>query len=326
LPETCGGGGVSNVCGEPVSQSPCVLPWGGSISHGQSVLAYQLSAVACGGTCTAQTRTCNNGTLSGSYTNSACSVQPCTCTAPWGGVIDNGGSVTAYAASSVACGDSCVAQTRTCNDGVLSGTYVKQACAPSCAACPTQTVVWSRYQVAWRDNPRTAGTYQCQASAAAGVHGTARSLTATGSTRIGTAIATCDDGTWEVSAPSCNGTLVSAPAGLTCSSSDPQLAKWIGWYSADLKRCADTSGLAYWVSEDNDTATVCPAYPVVGSTDRNTCVRAIFRESADNSVPAGEYTYAQTYGHVSVVMEEILCGDTAAYGWVSWDTQCKALP
>lgn len=58
-----------------VSSCPgCALPWGGTIAHGTSVIAYQTNAptgVAC--STIQQTRTCSNGVLSGSYTNSACS-------------------------------------------------------------------------------------------------------------------------------------------------------------------------------------------------------------------------------------------------------------
>src|SRR5205814_2012805 len=57
----------------------CNLPWGGTIPDGGSVTAYQSSSVSCGNTCTAQTRTCTNGTLSGSYTNSSCTA-PTSCT------------------------------------------------------------------------------------------------------------------------------------------------------------------------------------------------------------------------------------------------------
>jgi hypothetical protein len=61
--------------------SPCTLPWGGSISSGASVTAYQTSSVACGSSCVSQTRTCTNGTLSGTYTNASCSVASCNCAA-----------------------------------------------------------------------------------------------------------------------------------------------------------------------------------------------------------------------------------------------------
>lgn len=55
--------------------APCGLPWGGSITHGASVTAYQSASVAYGSSCVSQTRTCSNGSLSGSYVNSACTVE-----------------------------------------------------------------------------------------------------------------------------------------------------------------------------------------------------------------------------------------------------------
>ncbi|MFA7209398.1 MAG: hypothetical protein WC120_03875 [Parcubacteria group bacterium] len=62
------------------------------------------------------------------------------CALPWGGTIASGSSVTAYRLPSVACGSSCstVSQTRTCTNGVLSGTYTNRTCSvQTCAApCP----------------------------------------------------------------------------------------------------------------------------------------------------------------------------------------------
>lgn len=60
-----------------------------------------------------------SATLSGSATG-------WNCTLPWGGTLMNGNSVTAYLASCSLI--SCTAQTRTCTNGVLSGTYTKQTC------------------------------------------------------------------------------------------------------------------------------------------------------------------------------------------------------
>lgn len=65
--------------------SSCALPWGGTIAHGASVTAYQVTTHAnCASV--SQTRTCSNGVLSGSYTNQACSA-PATC----GGYTYGGG-------------------------------------------------------------------------------------------------------------------------------------------------------------------------------------------------------------------------------------------
>lgn len=61
------------------------------------------------------------------------------CDLPWGGSINDGTSVTAYSASSVACGSSCAApQTRTCTSGVLSGSYANASCYSACnTSCKT---------------------------------------------------------------------------------------------------------------------------------------------------------------------------------------------
>lgn len=49
---------------------------GKTIASGSSVTAYQAASVGYGHTCVSQARTCSNGTLSGSYANSACTVNP----------------------------------------------------------------------------------------------------------------------------------------------------------------------------------------------------------------------------------------------------------
>jgi len=108
----------------------CSLPWGGTISNGQSVTAYSAANAPVGQACStiAQTRTCTNGTLTGSYAQQSCAAM---CALPWGGTIAQGQSVTAYSASSVPASQSCssVAQTRTCGvAGQLSGGFSNQSC------------------------------------------------------------------------------------------------------------------------------------------------------------------------------------------------------
>ena len=60
----------------------CSLPWPpyNIILSGESVTAYSTSSVACGSTCTSETRTCSDGKWSGSYAYSSCT--PVTCTLP----------------------------------------------------------------------------------------------------------------------------------------------------------------------------------------------------------------------------------------------------
>ncbi|MDB5237767.1 MAG: hypothetical protein JWM46_37 [Candidatus Kaiserbacteria bacterium] len=99
-----------------------------TVAHGASVAAYQASSVAYGSSCVSQSRTCTNGTLSGSYTNAACTVAAATSCIFNGSAIANGAAVTAYQASSVASGSLCVSQSRTCTNGTLSGTYTNATC------------------------------------------------------------------------------------------------------------------------------------------------------------------------------------------------------
>lgn len=60
----------------------CTAPWGSTVTHGSSVTAYQASTVPYGSTCNSQTRTCTDGTLSGSYAYDSCTVNdpPPVCT------------------------------------------------------------------------------------------------------------------------------------------------------------------------------------------------------------------------------------------------------
>lgn len=105
----------------------CTLPWGGTLAHGGSVTAYSTN-LSTNCAAASQTRTCTNGVLSGSYTYSACTTAA-NCTLPWGGTLAHGGSVTAYAASQVPYGSTCSSQSRSCNNGSLSGSYQFNSCS-----------------------------------------------------------------------------------------------------------------------------------------------------------------------------------------------------
>lgn len=131
---TCNNGSLSGSASHSAcaveAPSNCVAPWGATVAHGSSVTAYPATSVPAGSSCSPQTRTCNNGSLSGSATHASCSVQAASnCTAPWGATVAHGSSVTAYAAGSVPAGSSCSAQTRTCNNGSLSGSGNYASCA-----------------------------------------------------------------------------------------------------------------------------------------------------------------------------------------------------
>lgn len=131
---------VSTPVPTPVPSNSCILPWGGAISHGQSVRAYNASDVGCGSQCQSELRICTNGVLSGSYTKSACKTGSCACDLPWGGTTSEYSSVRAYRNSSVPCGSTCAYETRKCVKKILSGTYTNKTC--SVADCPSCNLPW----------------------------------------------------------------------------------------------------------------------------------------------------------------------------------------
>lgn len=124
-----------------IAPQSCPLPWGGELPHGGEVSAYAVASAPCGATCTAETRRCDDGQLSGSGLWPTCQVAACaSCPLPWGGALPHGQSTLAWTSGSVPCGGTCTSQTRTCEDGELSGT----ATAASCTVAPCQpTIIFS---------------------------------------------------------------------------------------------------------------------------------------------------------------------------------------
>ncbi len=107
---------------------------GRTIAHGQNIEAYLNSSVTYGQSCTKQSRTCNNGVLNGSYNFSSCTVGSAASCLFNGQTVPHGGSVAAFQNSSVAYGQSCTKQSRTCNNGVLNGSYNFSSCTMGSAA------------------------------------------------------------------------------------------------------------------------------------------------------------------------------------------------
>jgi len=101
---------------------------GGTVPDGGNVVAYQSESVEAGGICSSQTRLCNNGKLSGSYTYTNCQVEEATDCQFNGNSIANGVSTTAYPTATVPFGSTCTSQTRTCSNGTLSGSYTFSNC------------------------------------------------------------------------------------------------------------------------------------------------------------------------------------------------------
>jgi len=73
---TCGVSTYFGGCSAPAAAA-CASPWGGAfINSGSGVTAWQSATVPFGSSCQSETRSCSNGTLSGTFTNQTCSVNP----------------------------------------------------------------------------------------------------------------------------------------------------------------------------------------------------------------------------------------------------------
>jgi len=110
----------------------CTVAPFGTVLNGASVRAFQ--AVPNGQSCASEMRVCNNGVLSGSFTQASCTVTAppaASCTLPFGGSLNSGQSIDAYQASSVPNGSTCVSEIRNCSNGNLSGSFVHGSCSVS---------------------------------------------------------------------------------------------------------------------------------------------------------------------------------------------------
>lgn len=122
---------LNRPCTVPFTPSP--FTWGEGCSAGFSPAldgsVQALTSTVADSVGTAEVR-CNNGMLE--IVTSACEVYE-RCPLPWGGSIGHGEHITAYQESVAPCDGTCRSQIRTCNDGVLSGTYSSQGCTmPKC--------------------------------------------------------------------------------------------------------------------------------------------------------------------------------------------------
>jgi hypothetical protein len=196
-------------------------------------------------------------------------------------------------------------------------------------SCPNATLSWFEAQSAWNSNGNTAGTYSCSVNAP-GASDSSNILVQVpaGGERTGSAVFRCSDGTWQFMSGSCNGNVVSTLTAtgnnLVCSHSDPVRSKWIGWYVADLKRCADAGGLDWWVNQYNSNNGCLASTNYDGYGSRDACFRAGFQASAGS-----EYTEAQSTGHIAAQSEYNACGPRAAYPYsnvFSDGAKCKYRP
>jgi hypothetical protein len=107
-----------------------------TIANNASVVAYQQMSVPYGSVCQSESRNCKDGSLTGSFRNSGCTVgaaAPCNFNDQ---VIASGQIVKAFPSSTVPYGQQCVSQDRLCTNGILSGSAINSfpSCNPGAAA------------------------------------------------------------------------------------------------------------------------------------------------------------------------------------------------
>lgn len=120
----CNNGSLGGTYGYPscaVNQPASCQFNGQALSSGQSVTAFLNPSPAYGEACVSQIRLCTDGSLSGMNTAPSCTIGlPKSCSFN-GQTYSHGQQVTAYRTGSVLFGQSCEQETRTCNNGVLTG-------------------------------------------------------------------------------------------------------------------------------------------------------------------------------------------------------------
>ncbi|MDD3160212.1 MAG: NosD domain-containing protein, partial [Candidatus ainarchaeum sp.] len=101
-----------------VSYLDCNLPWGGVITHDSNILAYDSNLVACDNNCISEIRVCDDGNLSGNFTNQTCAVNCLNCNLDGVTVNHNTSRLFYLLTSSSNCSSNSII--RICNDGNLT--------------------------------------------------------------------------------------------------------------------------------------------------------------------------------------------------------------
>lgn len=111
-----------------IDQAASCLFNGQTVADGTSVTAFISSSVNTGETCTSEIRVCTSGSLSGSATFASCQVNSSASCLFNGQTILDGQNFVGYQSSQVPHGQLCTSETKTCNNGVISGEFTFASC------------------------------------------------------------------------------------------------------------------------------------------------------------------------------------------------------
>ena len=148
---SCDGTGA-NAC--DVQAAKCLFN-GNELADGQTVETFLSSSVPFGGSCSAEMRTCKDGSLSGTYSFATCGVDvPLACLFN-GQTIKHGDTIAAFTNSTVPFGKSCAPEMRVCDNGSLSGQASFASCevgAPMSCLFNGQTINHSGSVIAFQSS------------------------------------------------------------------------------------------------------------------------------------------------------------------------------
>ena len=134
------GGGTNASCSYTNPPASCVP---------NGTYTYGACSVSCGGGSQDRYDSCGNyyDTINTNCNSTPCSTPPSNCTSPWWATVTHGGNIIAYKNPTERYWSSCVSEWRSCNNGVLDGSYNNQNCTVDPAPSYTYTLTWS----AWSD-------------------------------------------------------------------------------------------------------------------------------------------------------------------------------
>ena len=155
-----------------VEACDCETPRWWTINNGESIAAYENSSVACGSGCVSEIRTCSDWVLSGSFEEESCSVDLCDCEIPnwynWYQWEDNplahGYTITWFWANSVACWDSCISGSISCEDWNWSEDWpLFESCIEEPYNCSFEGVEYSSWDyITWYQYSSVNCNNQCE--------------------------------------------------------------------------------------------------------------------------------------------------------------------
>ena len=112
--------------------SDCILSDDTVISHGNQFVGFESSAVPYGQKCNSRIQTCQDGVISDNYSYSTCNVGASTSCILDGEIVESGDNIIAYSSETIQYSGQCstISEVRSCNNGILSGSYPYTSCEP----------------------------------------------------------------------------------------------------------------------------------------------------------------------------------------------------